>query len=535
MQNCEEVTLLLCKELDVPVTRTTLVHALLEHPDYPSLLSISDVLRSYGVTNLSLRIKDTENLTELPTTFIVQIRSEKTFASLFALVYQISSSEVKWYNPEIHKKETIPFEKFNSLFTGYVQLFEKSEHVGEKEYISNLKKEKNKRAINNLLVLSIPLLFLLLSIYAFIDSGIKALMPVIYTCFTLVGAATSALLVLYEVDQYNPTLQKVCTGGGKTNCAAILHSKGSKIFGIHWSVIGLSYFMGVLAVLLAGGMLNLALLSAAAWLNVLALPYTVYSIYYQARIVKQWCPMCLTVQVVLVLLFVISLFGGFLSITFLSLFTFLPFIISIGLVFLSVYVLLPALEKAKAAKHYLQSLQRLKHNPQIFEALLAKQKQITEPTEGLGIILGNPDGKYHLIKVCNPYCGPCAGAHPVIDELIENNSEIRLQIIFTPSPDADDYRNKPIKNLLAVRQNGSDIEIKKALDEWYLAEDKDYERFNKLYPYSQEILDSQIPKIEKMHEWCEKVNIEFTPTFFLNNHQLPELYSVADLRYFLSV
>ena len=140
-----------------------------------------------------------------------------------------------------------------------------------------------------------------------------------------------------------------------------------------------------------------------------------------------------------------------------------------------------------------------------------------------------------MIKVCNPYCGPCAGAHPVINELIENNSEIRLQIIFTPSPDADDYRNKPIKNLLAVRQNGSDIEIKKALDEWYLAEDKDYERFNKLYPYSQEILDSQIPKIEKMHEWCEKVNIEFTPTFFLNNHQLPELYSVADLRYFLSL
>ena len=142
VQNCEEVTLLLCKELDVPVTRTTLVHALLEHPDYPSLLSISDVLRSYGVTNLSLRIKDTENLTELPTTFIVQIRSEKTFASLFALVYQISSSEVKWYNPEIHKKETIPFEKFNSLFTGYVQLFEKSEHVGEKDKETDKEKEE---------------------------------------------------------------------------------------------------------------------------------------------------------------------------------------------------------------------------------------------------------------------------------------------------------------------------------------------------------------------------------------------------------
>ena len=535
LQNCEEIALLLCKALNVPITRTTLVNALLEHPDYPSLLSISDVLQNYGVTNLSLRIKDSVKLTELPTPFIVQIRSEKTFASLFALVYQISFSEVKWFNPETHKKETIPFEKFNTLFTGYVQLFEKSEHAGEKEYVSNFKKEKNKRTINNLLVLSIPLLFLLLSIYAFIDSGIKALMPVVYTCFTLVGAATSALLVLYEVDQYNPTLQKVCTGGGKTNCAAILHSKGSKIFGIHWSIIGFSYFMGVLAVLLAGGMFNTSILSVASWINVFALPYTIYSIDYQGRIVKQWCPMCLTVQVVLVSLFIVSLIGGFLSISSLSLFSILSFIVSVGLIFLSIYLLLPALEKTKAAKHYLHELQRLKHNPQIFETLLLKQKQITESTEGLGITLGNPDGKIHLIKVCNPYCGPCANAHPIIDELLETNPEIRLQIIFTASPSNEDTGNKPVKNLLTLRENSTDEIVKKALDAWYLADVKDYDKFNAQYPFKKETLDTQLPKIEAMYKWCEQTKIEFTPTFFVNNYQLPEIYSVADLRYFLSV
>lgn len=535
LQNCEEIALLLCKALDVPVTRTTLVSALLEHPDYPSLLSISAVLQNYGVTNLSLRIKNSANLTELPTPFIVQIRSEKTFAPLFALVYQISSSEVKWFNPETHKKETILFEKFNSLFTGYVQLFEKSEHAGEKEYVSNFKKEKNKRAINKFLVLSIPLLFLLLSTYAFIVSGITALMPIIYTFFTLVGTATGALLILYEVDQYNPTLQKVCTGWGKTNCAAILHSKGSRIFGIHWSVIGFSYFMGGLAVLLAGGMLSPALLSVAAWLNVFALPYTIYSIYYQARIVKQWCPMCLTVQAVLVLLFVVSLIGGFLSDLSLSVFSILPYIISIGLVFLSVYLLLPAMEKAKAAKYYLHNLQQLKYNPQIFDALLVNQKQITEPTDGLGIMLGNPNGKIHLIKVCNPYCGPCARAHLVVEELLKNNSEIKLQIIFMVTEQVDDRRNNPVKTLLALNQHAVNNVITEALDLWYTDKNMEYEEFSEKYPFDSVILESQLSEIKKMREWCENEKIEATPTFIINDYHLPELYSVNDIEYFFSV
>ncbi|PUZ29772.1 hypothetical protein DCC81_10130 [Chitinophaga parva] len=38
-----------------------------------------------------------------------------------------------------------------------------------------------------------------------------------------------------------------------------------------------------------------------------------------------------------------------------------------------------------------------------------------------------------------------------------------------------------------------------------------------------------------MYEWCKKTNVTFTPTFFLNGYQLPENYSISDLKYFLSV
>jgi protein-disulfide isomerase len=35
-----------------------------------------------------------------------------------------------------------------------------------------------------------------------------------------------------------------------------------------------------------------------------------------------------------------------------------------------------------------------------------------------------------------------------------------------------------------------------------------------------------------MDQWCNKVGIEFTPTFFINEYQLPEIYNLEDLKYF---
>ena len=66
---------------------------------------------------------------------------------------------------------------------------------------------------------------------------------------------------------------------------------------------------------------------------------------------------------------------------------------------------------------------RIKYNPQIFEALLLKQKKIEQCTESLGITLGDVSAKNTLIKVCNPYCGPCAKAHPEIEKLLEENKD----------------------------------------------------------------------------------------------------------------
>ncbi|MCH5716250.1 hypothetical protein [Niabella hibiscisoli] len=97
--------------------------------------------------------------------------------------------------------------------------------------------------------------------------------------------------------------------------------------------------------------------------------------------------------------------------------------------------------------------------------------------------------------------------------------------------------------MLAIASENHEDLTRLALDDWYLSEQKHYETFAAKYPIDNELY-MQEDKISKMREWCEKAEIKFTPTFFIsiNNSsstpkffQLPEIYSVADLKYFFSI
>jgi len=536
MQNCDEIAVRFCKQLQVQVTETTLKNEVTEHPDYPSLLSISDALRSYKVDNLSLKTT-VDHISRFPVPFIAQIKGNNSKYTLFAIVNEIGlDNSINWYNPESKKNEVITEGEFSEIFTGYVMLAEAGEKAGEQDYENKRRSEKIQNFWNGTIAIAFPLIFIMISIFAVLNNGVlNSALPICFGLITLIGAITGALLLLYDIDQFNPTLQKVCNAGSKTNCAAILNSGASKIWGISWSTIGFTYFLGVLLSLLLSGIVNQEAMSMVAWLNLVAVPYVFFSLYYQWKIAKQWCPMCLIIQLVLILQFFIAFEGNFYqSPSLLEFPIFLTFIFSFVIIFITVQLLIPALKKAKEGKFVAHELSRLKHNPDIFNAQLSNQNQISESTEGLGLVLGNPNASIKLIKVCNPYCGPCASAHPIIDYLLNNNPDIQLQIIFTVTSAEGDYRNLPVKRFLAIDREKDKEILKQSLNDWYLSEIKDYNKFESCYPIDTESF-SDTNKIKVMYDWCEKVNIAFTPTFFVNGYQLPEMYSVSDLKYFLSV
>ncbi|RPE12276.1 vitamin K epoxide reductase [Chitinophaga lutea] len=534
--NGPEIAMLLLRELNVPVTATTLTKELEEHPNYNSLLSISDVLNRFGVDNLAARF-DGDKLFALPTPFIVQLKGMKSGRDYFSIVKKMEGDNIHYYEPTNYKWNVSKADNFLARYKGVALLAEAGAFAGEKDFVKKAKEEKRKRGLYWLVMLFLPLVLCIAGITGFMQHGAAVWPSLGYGLLALGGVSVGFLLLWYELDQHNPALQQICGIGKKTNCGAILQSGAATIGGVSWSVIGFSYFAGNLLLLLFGGLQNIQALAVLGWLSMLALPYVFFSLYYQWRIARQWCVLCLCAQAILVLqsvIFIASGWPGAFPVAEIGPGWIPLVLLAYGAPFMAVNALLPVFKKAKESKENKDNLQRLKHNPQIFDALLVKQKRMAVPPDGLGIVLGNPAAPHKIIKVCNPYCGPCARAHAPIEELLENNPNVQLQIIFTASNREGDTAAAPVKHLLAISEQskGNEEVIKKGLDDWYLADIKDYEKFAAKHPISGE--SKQEHKIDAMRRWCEETGISFTPTFFVNGYQLPDIYSAGDLKHFLT-
>ena len=542
--NGPEATVLLLDTIGVKITQTTLVKEIEGHPDYPSLLSISDVLNGYGVENVGMKFNPYRFI-ETPTPFVTQIKGIKSTINFFTVVRDINDDKTLFFDPEKHRWESLPNDSFLERCSGVVLLVEAGDNAGEKDYGKKRKIEKQKRSFEVFIACSIPILVLITGVVAFMQDGMEALLPFVFSILTITGGITGVLLLWYELDQHNPLLQQICSAGKKINCGAILQSKASKIAGVSWSVIGFSYFVAILLLFLFEGLTNPKILMITAWLNLATIPYIVFSVYYQWRIAKQWCMLCLCVQGVLALQLIVVFVGGWHNLLAVSAYSsgyLIESITAFAVPFISTSILLPALKKAKESKRIKNELQKLKHDPKIFETLLKKQKEITEMPDGLGITLGNPSAAHRLVKVCNPYCGPCAKSHEQMEALMHNNPDVTIQIMFLATNNEGDTKAPPVKHLLAIAQNNDEKVLKQALDDWYLAENKDYKVFAAKYPMNGELL-KQDAKIDAMRIWCMKAKIEFTPTFFVQRlddngnwklYQMPGIYSVADLKYFFA-
>ena len=193
----------------------------------------------------------------------------------------------------------------------------------------------------------------------------------------LTGVFITSLLLWYEIDKNNPVLQKVCTGIVKGNCNAILTGKQSKLFGwLSWSEVGFFYFSGGLLVLLSAREASAGLV-VTTWLNILALPYTVFSVYYQWRVAKQWCVLCMAVQALLILGGVNVFVSGYLQTPLIiTVATITSIAIAYTLPLLVWYSTKPLILRLQESINTKREFLRIKFNTEIFETLLNKQKNM---------------------------------------------------------------------------------------------------------------------------------------------------------------
>ncbi|MEI6263804.1 MAG: vitamin K epoxide reductase family protein [Sphingobacteriia bacterium] len=512
------------KAIKIKVSLNTINQTLHEHPDYPSFLSISDSLKKWNIDCLALQT-NAHNLLSIPTPFITNYKNGQ-----FIVVKELLDNEMKITNQH-GNIELINTDQFLAQWSETIIVAESNENSGEKNY----DKKQRTQILNTVAIALIPLGIIVSVLVPFIN-GVVNLVATLYLFAKLIGLTTSVLLLWYDIDKGNPLLKQICSGIQKTNCSAVLNTKAASIGGIiTWSEVGYIYFASsLLFSAFAGINTVLPLLNI---FSILALPYIVFSIYYQWKIVKQWCLLCLAVQSVLLLEGVLTVIDNSISYTAIEQIMINNWSSSLAALLMPIaiwFLLKPILKRNQAAKYEKRSYLQLKYNEQVFTSLLQKQPSILAyPTEGLGITIGNPNATKTIVKVCNPFCGPCATAHPELEKIVKENPSIKAQIIFTTTNNENDRGSKPVKHLLAIAAKGDEILMENALDDWYLAKEKDYEQFANKYPLNGE-LQKQTKKIDLMKSWCDKVKIQYTPTIFIDGYELPKNYQLKDVNYFFS-
>ena len=290
-----------------------------EHPHKNNLYGLSEMLSTYGIRNAATRIEDKESdLFHIPCPFIAQSGGD------FVVVEKVEAKEIGETGEvgetgKIHfirkgKKLSIPVSQFIQSWSGVTLLAETSPNSAEPDYTEHRKKEI--LAITQKSILALAGILLLGFAYLntiFPASPISPVSPIfpILLLVNLIGIYICYLLVLKQLHIQSRYADKICTLFSQSDCNNVLESDAARLWGIFgWSEIGLGYFSANTVILL----FLPHLIPYSAIINVLAIPFTVWSVWYQKFKARQWCPLCLIVQILLWCIFIINVAFGYIQI-----------------------------------------------------------------------------------------------------------------------------------------------------------------------------------------------------------------------------
>jgi len=506
------------KYFGIPVTMESVSEALKSHPDYPTFRSICDTFREWNIDHYPLKYLPDE-LREVEPPYIVHFNRG---GERIAFVSEIKNERVTYYD-SVNKKHTIGFKEFLEKCSGAIIILDPDEKSGEKEYRKKWQEEIITRAVIPVTLLSILFFIVYTIINQFLSGNIIPDKLKVLLYFTKVtGIIFSVLLVLHEFEIHFSLTEKLCHLSKATNCSTVLNDRASKFFGwFGWADTGIIYFTGSFLYLLqSNDQLGYPLLAILA---ALSLPYPLYSVYYQGFVLKKWCPLCLGVQIVLIIEFII-LFPVFSNL--IVSFKELTHIILTFLFTGVVYCLLVMYFKEKLANkiHYNKYL-GFKKNPEVLHALLCRKKHYEIPVTDHSLVFGQKDSRLRITAFLSLHCSHCAKAFEKIREILRSGAKASINIVLVTSD------NKILNAIYHFNRNNMDDEALDLLGKWYSLDSFSRNKLSESLCLPE--LDGTPDGIgNENQELFKECNVAGTPTFLINGYQLPGQYDIDDIKYF---
>lgn len=484
------------------------------HPDYPSLLAISDTLSFFNIDNGAIRVV-VADIKLLPDCFIALLSEAMKDPQL----YFIGKKDNAYFITNNKKQIAISETELKSRWKEIVLLIEKPET--EKD----LKPTKSSWFLV-LQIFVILLLFLVLSQFE------TALSTQIFLVFPIIGVLFSIAALKDLFGTKSELLNSFCNMTSSTSCATVVGSNKWKIFEIvNFSDLSIvffsSQFLGLLVFLFSGNATTFFAIQQILLLS--AIPVLFLSIYYQKFVEKKWCPVCLVIISIILLelgyLFVFHNVALSLS---------LKGVIVFGFVFLSVMLTWSALKKLLTNQKELKELHlkslRFERNYTIFKnSLLAKDK--TELPQS-PIILGNEESNTIITIISNPFCGHCKEAHEIIETILEkHHTDVQIQVMLKTNLETENEENKKLfRSLMGIYKQDGETAFTTALINWF--NNKNIEKWFSLFPINKTTEYDAI--FNNQHKWCEANDYNFTPAIFVNGYEYPQTYDRKNLEFYIN-
>lgn len=487
---------------------------LAEHPFAPSLLSISDTLHELEIAHLAFKT----DVKTLEADFVRPVLvSLKMRGNLFAVVEQINKGKVK-LTTERGEVEEHTLETFGQAWDGIVlALGISGERLKEKA-------QEHKDSYPAFIRYGLWVACSLIALYLVLGNTVSG-SPAYMVLLLLhsVGLGVSWLLVLQHMNRHNALVLKVCESSSLEGCGLVLNGRMARLTPwLNMAEAGLMYF--------AGTALLLLFFSAPAlyfYLAFAAPVVSLYAIYLQAVVIKQWCRLCMAGHGVLLLSFLIALWlymtAGSRPV--------LP-AASQAIVFLVPSLLWlavkPFINQIREGRQYKNEYKRLKANPGFFNSSLKQQPRVHIPEDIKVFTFGNLEAEHELVFVSNPHCAPCAQAHAVLHGWLGSGVNFKVTVVFTHQSHEEDKNRRFVEFLAGL---GHKEEMAYLLHDWYKHAEKDVDSWADRHLLGK----SPLPyDPERLRQWLTMADVRATPAYFVNGYKLPPAYRLEEIRYLVS-
>lgn len=472
----------------------------MSHPNYPSLLAVTDSLTTSNVENFAIKIPF-KHFKELPNVFITELEKDSKefyFLEKNDLVVKITN--------EKGSSSFLKLEDLANIWTGVVLIIEENEQTKTLQTSNSLK---------------LAALLFTLGLFTIYTNNYNVLTS-IFLILSLFGVFTSIEILKTYLQDNNLSESSFCSASKEFSCSDTIQSK-KYVFSQYVEFVDLPIiFFGFTGV---GLVLSVVSINTIGILSSLSLPIIVYSIYVQKMVLNKWCLLCLLISLILITnTFLFWYFQlGF------KIFT-ISEILIISIVATLWFYVKKLLVTNQKNKTDINKLLQFKRNEDVFNAISSYIVYSEEFLSLPKITFGKTNAPNTLILFLSPSCPHCHTAFKEALGVLEKHDEkIKIEIAYNLNINNIENQYLEIaKTIMQLFNQNKDYKL--ALIDWHINK-LDMAVWKSKWVQNEDFI-MENEQLEKQFQWCLKNEFNYAPVKIFNGKLMPQSYEITELFYF---